>query len=169
MCRAFSLADRNTSRPMVLALQWLASPYPLTNCKLYYIHSCKVTRYTMISLKFSGTLEKCKVITWNLYLEQCASTCQCHSVPVKVSVLLLLLGSLWKLLKLSPSGLVRKEHSNERATPARTCKKQSLSQSIYVWMEEKCMEIWGLLLQLTGPKYWEENIFKGKTTIEEQK
>ena len=27
------------------------------------LHSCKVTRYTMISLKFSGILEKCKVIT----------------------------------------------------------------------------------------------------------
>ena len=26
------------------------------------LHCCKVTRYTMISLKLSGTLEKCKVI-----------------------------------------------------------------------------------------------------------
>ena len=114
----------------------------------------------MISLMFSGTLEKCKVITWNLYLEQCASICQCHSVPVIVSVLLLLLGSLWKLLKLSPSGLVRKEHSNDRVTPALTCKKKTAAFSIRIWMEEKSMDIWGVLLQLLGPKYWEENIFR---------
>ena len=45
MCRAFSLADRNTSRPVVSALQWLASPFKILR-KLALKLQCTCTAQT---------------------------------------------------------------------------------------------------------------------------